>query len=106
MRTTPRQEPGEADLSIILSVERGLGILGKDGKETILRYLEKSGMPVELVPRDIDAFVGLLRGMFGMGSMIIEGEIESSLRLMEGLNRKPVSLQSAAAELRGRGSLG
>ena len=105
MQAASQQELRETDISIILSVEWCLGILGWDGKEATLRYMEKSGLSLEEIPSKPEAFIGFLRGMFGLGATIIEGEIEGNLRLLEGLPARPSSFMGAVFELRGRKTL-
>ena len=103
MRAITRKEPSAIDLSVMLSVERGLGVLGPSGKATTLHYLAMAGMSVEEVPFMMEAFESFLRGVFGRGAVIIEAEIESSLRRLENLAPGQVSLQPAVKELRERG---
>ena len=104
MRAVAREVRRAADLSIVLSVERGLGVLGVSGKATILHYLEKTGMRIEDVPQNMQSFQGFLQCLLGRGAFIIEDEIESSLRRLESLDPANVSLTAAFEELRERGA--
>ncbi|MDA4127178.1 MAG: hypothetical protein OK452_08275 [Thaumarchaeota archaeon] len=95
----------DAYWSIFLSVQRALGMLGESGKEATLRYLEDSGLRLEEVPLRPDQFVECLREIFGLGAVIIEGEIEDSLRLMENLSKRRSSLVGAVLEIKERKTL-
>ena len=102
MRAAPKQELSGSDYSMILSVERGLEILGPTGKETTVRYLARSGLTMNEIPHNLDAFIGFLRVMFGHGATIIEAEIEANLRLLENLRPCRTTLSDAARELADR----
>ena len=104
MQAVAKEAPSAADLSIVLSVERGLGVLGESGKAATLHYLEKTGMRIEDVPRDIESFEIFLQRLFGQGAGVIEKEIVTSLRRLEHLNQDNASLTSAVRELRERGA--
>jgi len=103
MRLVVREVPSAADLSVVLSVERGLGVLGESGKATTLHYLEENGMNIEDIPRNIESFERFLHTLFGRGAIIIEGEIEASLRRLENLTPGHISLAAAVSELREKG---
>ena len=100
MQAATRQRLSAADMSIVLSVERGLGALGEGGKQTILHHLWTAGMTVDDVPSNVVGFLGFLRALFGSGSVLVECEIETSLRLLEGLGRCSGSLEETIHELR------
>jgi hypothetical protein len=103
MRTITEMERTATDLSIILSVERGLGILGESGKETTLHYLQLEGVKIDDIPFKLQHFTQFLEGLFGRGAPLIEDEIETSLRRLENLSPQNVSLDAAVRELRERG---
>lgn len=94
--TTANYETDTIYWSIFLSVERGLGILGESGKQTILRYLSKEGIPREEIPLRLDYFVKVLGEIFGVGAVLIEGEIVQNLKLMESLSSNISTLAGAA----------
>ena len=89
----------EADISVMLFVERGLDVLGDEGKETTLHYLETNGLGRDEIPHRMRTFVTGLRYIYGSSSCLIESEIEGGLRLMENLSPQPCGLTGAVNEL-------
>jgi hypothetical protein len=88
--------------SVRLGIERALGILGESGKEATLRYLARKGIPEEEIPLRLEKFTEILREIFGIGAVIIEGEIESNIKLMESLYSSNLSLANAVQDLKER----
>jgi hypothetical protein len=103
MQTFTAEEQSAADLSIVLSVERGLCVLGESGKAATLHYLERAGMRIDDIPHNVESFERFLRRLFGRGAIIVEDEIETSLRRLENLSPTNTSLSAAVTELRRRG---
>lgn len=92
----------ETDISVMLSVERGLDVLGESGKETTLRHMEMQGIERDRIPFNVESFVTGLGAIFGKSSVIIESEIVENLRLMEHLPAGQGGLVWAVRELKRR----
>jgi hypothetical protein len=72
--------PYDVDDAVSKAVDKGLDVLGNDGKQVILKLLEdRYGLRKEDIPRHPRGFVELLEGMVGSGGRVIEKEIISEI---------------------------
>jgi hypothetical protein len=94
------EKMGEADMSAMPCVERGLDVLADEGQEKVLRYLETSGLGRDEIPLGMRTVDTGLRHIFGCGSSHIEPEVESGLRLLEHLSPRLGGLPGAIGDLR------
>jgi hypothetical protein len=70
----------DVDEAVSSAVDKGLDVLGHDGKQVVLKLLEdRYGLRQEDIPQHPRGFVELLDGLVGSGGRVIEKEIISEI---------------------------